>query len=217
MRRRAWLLGAAGFLAGPGPAKALPVPPSRQLAFEIWRKGSQIGTHTLNFTQTGNSLAIKIAVRIAVSFGPIRLFHYRMDGIEQWRGARIFYIDTTTNDDGKAAQMHADQTAAGFAVKGSGTARYIAPPHALPATHWNIAELSGPWINPQSGKLLHPHVTPLGEETVATAGGGSAIGQHYKVSGDVELDLWYDANQHWLSLSFAGKDGSLIRYLRRDV
>ena len=217
MRRRAWLLGAAGFLAGTGRAKSLPVPPSGQLAFEVWRKGSQIGTHTLNFAQSGDKLAITIAVRLAVFFGPIRLFHYRMDGIEQWADARIFHIGTATNDDGKAAEMRASMTTAGFTVQGSGASSYIAPPHALPATHWNIAELSGPWINPQNGKLFRPHVTHLGQEAVPIAGGGTAMGQHYKVSGDIELDLWYDTNEHWLSLSFAAKDGSQIRYLRRDA
>ena len=217
MRRRAWLMGVAGLVAHAAWGETLPVPASGQLAFEIWRKGDQIGTHTLTFVQTGDKLVVTIAVRIAIYFGPIRLFNYRMDGVEQWQDGQIAHIHTVTNDNGSHAHMRADMGAAGFAVQGNGTAPYMAPPHALPATHWNHAELDGPWINPQNGKLLRPHMTPLGEESVTTAGGGTATGRHYRVSGDVALDLWYDTNQRWLALSFAGKDGSEIRYLRRDV
>lgn len=217
MRRRAGLMGAAGIIVAGGRVEALPVPSSGQLEFEIWRKGRQIGTHTLNFVRAGNRLSVTIAVRIAVFFGPIRLFHYRMDGIEQWPDGQISHINAATNDDGSNEQMRADMTGTGLAVQGSGISPYIAPPNALPATHWNIAELNGPWINPQNGKLFSPHVTPLGEDIVATAGGGTAAGQHYRVSGDVALDLWYDTSRQWLALSFAGKDGSQIRYLRRNV
>ncbi|WP_227076702.1 DUF6134 family protein [Acidocella sp. KAb 2-4] len=218
MRRRQWMLGAAGLLAGFGrAAEALPVPPADQLAFEIWRKGRQIGTHTLSFAQAGDALAITIAVRIAVYFGPIRLFHYRMDGIEQWQGGRMFHIETATNNNGRADHMRADLSPAGLMVQGSGTARYIAPANALPSTHWNIAELNGPWINPDNGKLLHPHVAALGEETVPAANGTTVAGQHYRLSGDAKIDLWYGAGQSWCALGFTGKDGSKIHYLRRDV
>ncbi|WP_297443651.1 DUF6134 family protein [Acidocella sp.] len=216
MRRRDYLLGFSGFLAYKQRAWAQSVPPRGRLAFEIWRKGHQIGTHTLDFAQRNGDLTINIAVRIDVFFGPIRLFHYQMDGIEQWAGGRMFHIETRTNDDGKADHMRADLTPSGLMVEGTGTMTYFAPPHALPATHWNIAELNGPWINPQTGKLTHPHVAALGEEQVPLANGGVANGQHYRLSGDVGLDLWYGRDNSWLSLGFTGKDGSAIRYLRRD-
>ena len=214
MRRRDWLLGLPWLLACKEQASALTVPKNGRLAFEIWRKGSQIGTHTLDFVQKDGALTITIAVRIAVFFGPIRLFHYTMDGVEQWTDGQIFHIETITNDDGKADHMRADRTTAGLMVQGTGTATYLAPPNALPATHWNIAELNGPWINPQNGKLDHPHIVSLGEEMVTLANSGMARGEHYRVSGDVSLDLWYGTDKSWLSLSFTGKDGSIIRYLR---
>ncbi|MBU6418217.1 MAG: hypothetical protein KGQ79_00620 [Proteobacteria bacterium] len=214
MRRRDWLLGVTGLLAGAGRTRAFTVPPNGRLAFEIWRKDSQIGTHVLNFAQKDGALTITIAVRIEVFFGPIRLFHYKMDGIEQWSNGQIFHVETATNDDGKADQMRADRSVAGLRVQGTGAAPYLAPPAALPATHWNIAELRGPWINPQNGKLSHPRITALGEETVPLANSVTARGAHYRVSGDADLDLWYGTDQSWLSLSFNGQDGSAIRYLR---
>ncbi|MBU6397304.1 MAG: hypothetical protein KGL20_03775 [Rhodospirillales bacterium] len=214
MRRRGWLLGVTGLFVGAGSAPAFTVPSNRRLAFEIWRKGSQIGTHVLDFVQKDGALTITIAVRIAVFFGPIRIFHYTMDAIEQWADGQVFHVESITNDDGTHDHMRADRTSAGLSVQGTGTAPYIAPPNALPATHWNIAELNGPWINPQNGKLSHPRITSLGEETVALAHGATARGTHYRVSGDADLDLWYATDQSWLSLSFTGQDGSAIRYLR---
>jgi hypothetical protein len=112
--------------------------------------------------------------------------------------------------------MQADRSPAGLLVEGTKAARYLAPPNALPATHWNQAELDGPWINPQDGRLFHPHVAALGDDTVPTAGPAERAARHYRLSGDVSLDLWYGPARDWASLQFTGKDGSLVRYLRRD-
>lgn len=215
MRRRDWLLGGAGVVLGARGAMALPVPPSARLAFAIMRKGSQIGTHTLSFATVGNALTVTIAVRIAVYFGPLRVFHYALDGTESWANGGLVHIATITDNNGHADHMRADWHPQGLEVQGSGTQPYLAPPGARPSTHWNSAELNGPWINPEDGTLVHPHVATLGQDMVPTAT-TARPGQHYRLSGNVALDLWYEANQQWLSLGFTGKDGSLIRYVRQD-
>jgi Family of unknown function (DUF6134) len=186
-------------------------PAGNQRAFRIVRNGNAIGTHVLTFDRVDNGLDIHIAVDIAVGFGPITFFRYTLRGLEQWRNGAVVHVNATTNDDDSPEHMRADRDAGGLWVEGSKAPRYLAPAEALPATHWNISELNGPWINPQDGRLLHPVVQRIGDETL-TMPNGAKPATHFVLSGDAKLDLWYDTSCQWSALRFTAKDGSLVRY-----
>lgn len=192
----------------------LTVPPGDRLAFRVLRNDSEIGTHILRFTRTADGLDIAIAVELRVGLGPITLFRYNMSGIERWRGGQIEQLDMATNDDGTHDFARATRDATGLWVEGSKAPRYRAPSSALPATHWNEAELNGPWINPQDGKLLRPEVARRGADSVSDMAGQALAARRYALSGDVQMDLWYDATPTWIALRAPAHDGSIIRYER---
>jgi hypothetical protein len=211
LTRRGCLLTAAACCVAAGSA-AQGVPPDDQLRFRVMRKGRDIGSHRLTFTPLPNGLDIRIAVRIAVSLGPITLFRYQLDGVEQWRDGQVVRLAAQTNDDGTRESMQAVRDRQGLWVSGTKAQRYLAPSDALPATHWNEAELHGPWINPQDGRLLHPTVTPLGAGPVEAGAGRDIITQRYDLSGDVHMQIWYTHAHRWAGLTFNAHDGSLVSY-----
>jgi hypothetical protein len=184
----------------------------RCLAFNVVRQDSVIGTHVLTFTRHDAGLDVAIAVDIAVGFGPLTLFRYKLRALEQWREGRVAHVDATTNDDGITDVMRADRNAQGLWVQGSKASRYLAPTDALPATHWNMAELAVPWINPQDGRLFRPSVQLTGTAPIRLAGGGTRAAAHYAVTGDLSLEICYDAADQWCALSFKAKDDSLVHY-----
>lgn len=210
--RRSLLLSTVGAGVARAAHASLPVPASDRIAFRVMRKGSAIGTHVLIFSRVADDLDISIAVDIAVRFGPLVLFSYTLRGIEQWRGGMVSHVEANTNDDGTPDHMRADRDARGLWVEGSKAPRYLAPPDALPATHWNMAELNGPWINPQDGRLLHPAVDRLGLDKVLLADGRPVAADAFKLTGDPRLELWYTPARQWTALLFTAKDGSLVRY-----
>lgn len=212
-RRHILLAGAAAPLLAAVPRQPAAAG-SDQIAFNIIRHGSVIGTHVLDFTPQGDGMDIRIAVDIRVGLGPITLFRYRLQALEQWRGGATAYAEAATNDDGTKTTMRAERDERGLWVRASRLERYLAPPDARLATHWNMAELNGPWINPQDGRLLSPRVTPRGPERVPLADGQAISADRYSVSGDARLDLWYDEINRWAALSFEAHDGSTIRYER---
>ena len=194
---------------GPGTSS---VPKDGRLAFRLMRKGDAIGTHVLTFARQDSGFDVHIAVDIAVGIGPLVFFRYTLRGLEQWRGGMVTHVAATTDDDGTRDEMRADRDARGLWVQGSKVPCYLAPSPALPATHWNMAELDGPWINLQDGHLLHPIVTRGGTDPVPLADGREEPATGYKLSGDVHLQLWYSAAREWSALLFTAKDGSLVRY-----
>jgi len=210
--RRGFLVSAAACCVARTSFAQPALPPMDRLAFRLVRKGSAIGTHVLTFVRSDNGFDIRIAVDIAVGLGPIVFFRYTLRGLEQWRNGLVVHLDATTNDNGTREHMRADRDARGLWVNGTHASRYLAPPDAVPATHWNMAELQAPWINPQGGRLLHPVVRRVGPGPVVLAGNRTETATEYSMSGDATLDIWYDAARQWSGLRFAAKDGSEVRY-----
>ena len=55
-------------------------------------------------------------------------------------------------------------------------------------------------------------VTRVGAEIVE-AGGRNVSATHYSVTGQLNRELWYDANGVLVQVQFAGSDGSQISYI----
>jgi len=225
IERRTLLVGAAacglaqacpavGMGTAPSGVSSLPIPPSGALAFRLMRHGSAIGRHTLDFTVSGDTLAVRIAADALVSFGPIPLVRYTHRNTEVWQNGRLASLDAQTNRNGRELHMSAHRTSAGLQVEGSGTSPYIAPDEALPTTYWNFRMLLGPMIGIQDGILVHPRVTVKPIEPVRLASGAETAARCYSLTGDLNLDLWYDAAGSWMSMRFTVGDGSVITYER---
>ncbi len=197
----------------PGVA-ALSVPPSRAIAFRVMRYGTAIGTHTLDFTLRDGTLAVGIAADVLFKLGPIPLVRYTHRSTEVWRDGRLASLDAHTDRNGTQLHMSARRVEAGLLVEGSGTSRYIAPADALPTTYWNARMLRVPMIGTQDGILVHPRVTARRVEPVRLASGAETPARCYSLTGDLDLDLWYDPGSHWMSMRFSVADGSVINYER---
>ena len=218
---RRGLLTGLGCVALAGPADAvvrpgapLPVPSDRRLAFRIVRNDSAIGSHVLTFSPMGNALVVRVVVDIAVKFGPIALYRYSHRAEERWDDGAVVSLDAETNDDGTVSRTAVRRVADGYSVEGRGVARYVAPPHSLPATHWNRRMLDVPMINTQTAELMRPVVTRVGASRVSFGAGTTTEADHFTLRGDADLDTWYDAGPAWVALRFTAKDGSVIRYER---
>jgi len=216
MKRRHFLMlgaGAAMSLAMPRIANALPVPRSDEIIFRVMREDSEIGAHTIKFTRAGDRLTVDVAADIAVKFGPFTLFHYRHRATEVWQGDKVVSINAETDDNGKSYKLTGQREGDALVIAGS-RGEYIAPPDALPATHWNQRMLDHPMINTQNGMLMRPLVTRLGAEAIPLANGEEVKATRFSLSGDAKLDTWYDESPAWAGLSFHAKDGSEIRYIK---
>ncbi len=215
IERRGVVMGGAMLAAMPSMLRAaLPVPGDR-LGFDIIRKGTKLGTHQLSFERRGDALTVQVAADLVVKIGFITLYRFSHHATEHWLGDQLVALQTTTSDNGTAQQVSGHRDATGFVVEGSKAQRYVAPANALPATHWNRRELDGPLINAQDGRLMRPRIAPIGSDMIPTASGAPIRANHYALSGDLQLDMWYDPRPSWAGLSFKAPDGSTIRYERQ--
>lgn len=214
MDRRFFLGSIAAAAAAPllPVAAALPIPSGRLLMFDVMRKGKKIGWHRLRFEPTADGLKVLVDVTLKVGFGPITLFSYQHDATEIWRGDEWLSVEALTVQNGKRLMVTARRGANGVAVDGP-KGRFTAPAGTLAATHWNRRMLDGPFLNTQTGQVQRPRIARVGETTIP-ARSGQIRAEHFTISGDVELDTYYDAGPTWAGLRFKGGDGSIITYQR---
>jgi len=201
----------AGFRASATPPV---IAPSGRLAFTIMRKNCVIGSHTLQFERTGDDTIVHIDVQMRVGFGPITFFRYRHQGEERWQGDRFVSLETRTDNDGAALQVHAQRVGDQVRVETTGLAPQSLPGDTLPLTHWNIACMHCGLFNPQNGKTVPETTVPRGQDLVVLANGSHVQATRYSLDGKTPIDDWYDGHGVWTALRATVQDGSVLNYLR---
>lgn len=190
------------------------MPQRGQLAFRLVRHGTAIGTHYVVFHRDEHMLIADTAVDVLVKFGPIPFVRYTHRNRETWNRDQLVELSCETNRNGAKLHMAARWTGSGLAVEGSGTKPYTAPQNALPTTYWNPRMLLGPMIGTQDGTLMYPVVTSQAAGPIRLASGNDVHAQRFRLSGDLDLELWYDASDTWAGMRFSVDDGSVITYER---
>lgn len=190
---------------------------SREIFFTVERNGTPFGTHSLRFETTPQALTVSVAIDLKVDFGPITVFRYTHRNREVWTagtgGLRLAALDTQTDDDGEKFRTAGVALGQGFRLS-EGEATGVLAGDIVPTSYWHRASLERrAWLDTQSGRLRQVRVQPLGPESVTVAG-QPVTANRYRVTGDLEMDLWYLPNGEWAGLEFSAR-GSLIRYRRQ--
>lgn len=210
LARRTLMLAAPALLTA-GAAGAA-VPGANRIAFAVTRNDSPIGTHALDFARDGGDVRVSIAIDFSVRFLGITAFRYTHRNTELWRGDRLLSIASTTDNNGKPFAVKARANGRGIEVEGTESGAYVAPPEAISTSYWHGAFLRGQKIDTQGGRLLSTSLRRVGEETIPV-GGRPTPATRWRIDGDLELDIWYDAAGTWSGLRFL-RDGATILYTR---
>lgn len=181
------------------------------LAFDVLRDGSSIGRHEIGFRQEGDDLHVEIAIDLEVKLAFITLFRYWHRNHEVWRDGRLVSIETRTDDDGKLHRVSGRVTAEGFLVEGS-EGRTILPAGVLPTSYWHPRTVEqNKLLDTQRGRLLKVETETLGLEEIDGSSQDEAM--RYRLSGDLQLDLWYSPEGEWRKLAFVAR-GAEVTYAR---
>lgn len=199
-------------LAAPPVMASLPASGERQIAFDILRAGSSIGRHVVAFHRSNGRLLVDIGIDISVSFAFIPVFHYRHRNREVWEQGRLVALDSTTEDDGRRFSVTARLEAAGLRVSGA-EGSFLAPPDILPTSYWNPETVfQRRLLDSQHGRLLEVETAFVREEVLESG----VPARRYRVSGDLDLELWYAGAGEWQKIAFEAR-GSVVSYARLET
>ena len=176
--------------------------------YTITRKGKKIGSHELRFTHDNNTLVVDINSKIEVTVFKLPVFTFEYTAQEFWRDGKLESATSRVQENDKTSDV-------GLSSNGElSNTLTLNGPQQVPrlhytSNHWNPGVVEASRVfNTLTGEVSEVAVALIGAETVANGIAAS----HYRYSGDIVADTWYDAAGKWVKLSFAGRDGSLIEY-----
>lgn len=210
------LLAASVFGTGPG-AHAAAYPADGALDFTVLRNGEEIGTHVLCFAASANGgVDVDIETDIEVSMMFVTVYRFEHEGHEHWENGRLASLESRTDDDGEDHELvvTADDDAIRVSDNRVGAER---PAGLLPASLWNNGIVAAPQtvlLNTLDGSAMAVSVETLGNEEVRGLA-GPVSASHYRLSGDLLRELWYDPQGVLVKVRFSAEDGSNIEYVLR--
>ena len=181
------------------------------LNFKVFREGDQIGTHTVTARHEGGDLVLDIAVDIKVKVAFITAYRYEQTRREVWRDGRLVAFESDTNDDGKKAKTSGKLEGDMLVVTGADGTRKVRP-DIIPNSWWNpdLAKQSE-LLSTLDSKVLTVTIEDAGEESVDTAG-GPVKAHRYVLTGEVEREVWYDAEGRWVHMR-TGRGGTPVDWV----
>ena len=209
-----YLLLAAALLLPGTAALACPDPPERAEYAIHHETYGEVGQHVITFSCDGDDLVVETTIEGEVKVLMVPLFTRDGRYREVWRGDRLIAFDSHIVDNGEVYEVRARANGDRTVINGR-RGRIEAPPTIVSNHPWNHEVIERTLLfDTQRGRLQEVEVTPAGTETVTIAG-RKVEAQKYRITGDLERELWYDDAGNWLQ-SRLEHDGAQITLTRRS-
>ena len=164
------------------------------LAFDVYRKGSRIGIHTIRFAPAGDGQRVTSQVELAVRMAFVTLYRYEQTGEDEWRGGVLVRTRIRTNDDGKEFLVEAEAEGRALAISGA-AGRYEATLGTMTDLNfWNEAiTRQARLIDSQNGELIQVAVRPEPSEAIPVLG-RTVQARRFAMTGTKGRSgsVWYD-------------------------
>jgi len=168
-----------------------------------------IGTFTNTVTHKGDEVIVNSQVRIAVRIAFITAHREEADRREVWRNGLLVSYDSLTEKNGRPLLVKGRANGSRFIIEGLDS-RVEAPAAIHPSNPWSITITEKTLLlATASGKLLKVKATPAGEETIELAD-RKVKARRFKVTGDMDLDLWYDENDVMVRFTYADGGDNVV-------
>lgn len=231
---RVVLAAIAFLLTGQAAVAADDAPYAQTVTFVASRNGKAIGTHSLTFASKDGQRTVTTSIDLAVKIVGITAYRYSHRSREVWDGTRLQSLASQTDDNGKRLALRIARAGDKLEIERGEMApalqaaildqglprdqaiRESAPGTLLPTSHWNMRQTAqSVLINSQTGLQANVAVANLGRESVQTSA-RTIEATHYRYSGDMRLDQWFDDKGRWVKAIFTAPDNSTIEYTLQE-
>lgn len=182
-----------------------------KIIFDVFRKGSPVGTHEVNFSRDGDDIIANTRFEVTIKILIVPVYSYIYTSKERWRDGKLISLKADTNDNGDLSNLIVSRKNDVLSFSGSG-GEFIASGNLYPTTHWNSGVIgSTQVINTITGKINDVELQNRGVAVIETQY-GNIQATHFAYQGDLTTEVWYDKSGKWAKMRFPGKDGVMIEY-----
>jgi hypothetical protein len=202
------------FLLAAPPSRGAP-PPVETREFTILVDNAIAGSYALTIAaQPDGSTTVTSRGHVVVPALLLFKYEYSYEGTETWKGGGMQRAQCTANDDGKKTQVAAVCQGQTCQISVNGKSRSA----AIPAWTSSYTTLPAPDVRGQEMNVLDVDTGALVraklqfvEKTQLNLGGASRACSHYRVTGGLQADLWFD-DQDRLVRQLAKEEGHLTEW-----
>ena len=210
MIRRYFLLGLGGLIFTVAPANQV-LSQTAGTVFNIRWRDLDVGYSSLNLRKKGGKIYVNVDVKINVSIFKIQIFSYSLKCAEVWKQKKLVSMVSEVLIGKKREFCKVQRSSKGLEIRGSsfsgiiqgnpGTTSYFTPDFLKRKV----------WISTQNGKPLKISAKSLGTEKIKKPF-GTVTATNWKISGDLNLNLYYDQHNEWVASAFKA-GGSLASFV----
>jgi hypothetical protein len=168
--------------------------------FVIWVDGKRGGEYHMTINrQDDGSVSMTGQADVSLSFFVVKKYIYTYRGTEGWsKDGVLTSFSSTANDDGKEYTVTAVPDGNGLRVKVNGQEKMSRADVWL-TTYWRLplpSQRNGavPLLDADTGRDINATLQYVGVSPVNFAGQAQNYAR-YRLSGGVQVDLWYDATE----------------------
>jgi hypothetical protein len=191
-----WLLGIGLALAGVGLGTVQAGETEvREFAVHVDGKPSGRAIMTIQHHEDGTTVAnCETNVEVRVAFIKYR---YSYTGREVWKDGRLQQFSSQCNDDGKQFQVTGVTESQGLRFRVNGQERTM-PADSWLSSYWHLPEKSRHGalaiVDADNGRPLQGRLQHIATVQMTVAGQPQHV-NHYRLTGSVQVELWYDGNE----------------------
>jgi len=181
--------------------------------FKVLLDDKPIGYHQVRIDREANRKAVHTKAQFDVRFMFIPVYSYVHDTRETWENGCLVNITSTTDDNGDDFFINGKPLNKRLALETQdgistfdGCVRTFA--------YWDIEMLqSTHLLNTQTGEYQAVTITDMGSDTVNLEGVEVEARRFKLICEDMNIDLWYTNDMHWLALQSTTASGAVLRYV----
>ncbi|MEM8948983.1 MAG: DUF6134 family protein [Pseudomonadota bacterium] len=191
-------------------------PPESPAAYVINHEThGDIGTHVLNFRCDGDQLIVETEVDVKVKILFVTAYERKAHYREVWQDDRLISYEARTDDNGDLYETTARIDGDKMIVDGIEDAVGV-PLDTVSSHPWNVKAIDRPVIFGQrDGRIRKVRVEEAGWETLKIDN-RPVDAQKFVVRGDLERELFYDADGTWLQWRLE-RDGKTVTITKRGL
>ena len=203
-------------LVAPGPAGAAEpgaAAPVGEWNFRALLDGKPIGQHRFSVSAQGDERQVVSDARFTVTFLGLSVYRYRHQATERWRGECLTALRSTTDDDGKASNVRAEQDGGALRIDAPTDAAQSVPGCVMSFAYWNpLIRTQTRLLNAQTGKLETVQVQRIGSGSIEVRAKPVAATE-FRITGPAQpIELWYSAQGEWIGLDSIVSGGRRLSY-----
>ena len=186
---------------------------TRVYAFKAFLDGKPIGEHRFTVATDGATRKVTSEADFAVKIIGITAYRYHHHADEQWVGECLSGLQSSTDDDGKAASVKLVKSGDTNEIA-TNAGKKSEPGCLMTFAYWNPAMRERECLlNPQTGKVESVKVERLAGGTVPVGGKDVAATDWRITGGESPIDVWISEQGDWIGLdSMVGNGRHKLTY-----